>query len=378
VFETVNDVDGVEERMEFPVEFYAERPGRLWQTWHAFSNGQSRSGFRVADGARQLWVSHTDKRAIVTKSTPLAVELRVESNLQNNWTGKIVEHPTSDYKLVGNDRVNGIEALQYEAEWNNPAGTGKTQNIVWVNPKTGLPVRSARYSVDATGKKDLSVLYDHIETDVRPRADMFTFQSPEDYRLEQKNELADDAFIAGSIQCHADYLATRIVLAIDDRAALVCWLWLHEKTDSKSPAVGLRSWHVVGPPRRGSDVDLMRVEFAGANTKRPCEWHFVHQQQDRDKHWTWSLVLPRDHRPLVGTERLNVTLEGRSSGATMSFVPLRFDDERLTKILGRIQSEAFSEPSPDEAPFTLAGLRKMVDEILAAATEGDIARKRMQ
>ncbi len=355
IVETVNDVNGVAERKELPVEFYAERPGRLWQTWYGFSRDRVSSGFIVVDGARQLWVSNSDKRAIVTKSTPLAVELRVESNLQNDWTRKIVEHSIADYKLIGKDTVNGIEALQYETEWSNPDGTAKTQNIVWVNPKTGLPVRSARYSFDAAGKRELSVLYHHIETDVHPRADMFTFKPPEYCRLEQKDELADDAFIAGSVQANADHLAARFVLAIDDRAALICW-----RREKQSPD---------GPQQRAVAADLLRMEFSGATTKRPCEWHFVDQQQERNKHWTWSLVLPRDHRPLAATERLNITLAEGTSGATMNLGRLRFDDERLTKILGRIQTEAFAEPSPDEAPFTLAGLRKMVDDICAAPAD---------
>ena len=186
---------------------------------------------------------------------------------------------------------------------------------------------------------------------------MFSFEVPEGYRLEERDEPGGDQFASGSGSAGADQLAVRFVFAIDDRATLACWS--HKK---RGPD---------GPPRRGWVADVMRMEFSGAKTKRPCEWHFVQKQPDEDRVWIWSLVLPRDHRRLTAGEPLEIVFEGRGGVIGMSNGPLRFDDERLTKILERLQTEAFSEPSPDEPPFTLADMRKKIDKILAGAAESD-------
>jgi hypothetical protein len=116
---------------------------------------------------------------------------------------------------------------------------------------------------------------------------------------------------------------------------------------------------------------MMKMELTGSREKRPCQWFPVRIQQDQEFVWHWSLVVPCDGQPVNSSEALSVVFKTRLSQMSSSPHPLRFDDERLAKLLLRLQTETFSEQLPDEAPLTLAGLRQQLDRVDAGIKEQD-------
>ena len=219
-------------------------------------------------------------------------------------------------------------------------------------------MRSADY-VKVDGKEELSHLNDRIETNVPPRPDMFSFQVPEGYTLNQADELPGKPFVHSSASAGGRQSAIREMFAIDDRAVLICWM--------NQP----RPEEPVKPPDAEQDTLKIKMELTGSPAKRPCRQYPVRSQQDQDQVWHWALVVPRDRRPFNFAEVLNVVFKSGRSQMGYSNYPLRFDDERLAKLLVGLQTETFSEQPPEEAPFTLADLRKQIERIVAQPAGDD-------
>jgi outer membrane lipoprotein-sorting protein len=343
-------VDGQEKLEKFTFEYYAERPSRSWNTWIGFSPDGVRTGYHVIDGSRRLHVSHSDKLATLDKRSQLEAELRVESNLQSHWAQRLIGDAATDHKFVGKDEVNDVLALRYECI--REENGGKTRTVVWLHPVTALPVRTFVYH-HAGGQEQLWLVNDRIETNVPPRPDMFSFQVPEGYALNPANGLPGQPFVPASASGGGRQSAVRDMFAIDDRAVLICWM--------NQP----RPDEPVKRPGAEQDTLKIKLELTGSPEKRPCRQFPLRTQQDQDQVWQWALVIPSDQRPFNLAEELSVVFKSRRSQMEFSGYPLHFDDERLAKLLVRLQTETFSEQSPDEGPFTLADLRRQLDRIAA-------------
>lgn len=349
-------VNGKEKLEKFAFEYYYERPSRLWHTWHGFMPDEVRTGYSATDGPRRLFVSHTDQVATLSKGSQLAAELRVESNLQIQWTRRLIGQAPTDYRFVGKDEIRGVQALRYEC--NREADGEKTRTVVWLHPVTGFPVRSADY-VNVGGQEQLSSINDQIETNVPPRPDMFSFQAPEGYTLNQANEQTNAQFVPASASGGGRQSAMRASFAIDDRAVLICWM--------NQP----RPEEAVNPPDAEQDTLKIKMELIGSPGKRPCRQYPVRTQQDEDQVWHWALVVPRDRRPLNMADELSIVFKSRRFENSSNICPLRFNDERLAKLLVQLQKETFSEQPPEEGPFTLTDLRRQLERIVAQPADDD-------
>lgn len=350
-------VDGQEKREKFPYEHYEERPSRSWNIWYGFSPEVVRTGYSAIDGSRQMHVSHTDKLATLGEGSQLATELSVERQLQNHWAQRIIGRSETDYRLIGKEEVNGVRARRYECIRDADGET--TRTVVWLDPATGLPVRSADY-VRADGKEQLSHLNDRIETNVPPRPDMFSFQIPDGYTLNQPARQHDNAieprgepFVPASGSAGGRQAAIRDMFAIDDHAVLVCWM--------NQP----RSDEPVKQPGEESDTLKIKLELTGPTGKRLCRAFPVRTQQDQDQVWHWALVMPCDRQSIKTAEELNVVFKSRRSQMGFGQYLLRFDDERLATLLARLQRETFTEQPAEDGPFTLADLRRQLERIVA-------------
>ena len=104
----------------------------------------------------------------------------------------------------------------------------------------------------------------------------------------------------------------------------------------------------------------MKMDLIGSGQERRCQWYPVRTQQDQYLVWHWSLVVPSDGKPMTSSEELSVVFKTRFSEMASSTYPLHFDEERLVKLLLRLQTETFSEQSQDDEAFTLADLRQQL------------------
>ncbi|HEY3964610.1 MAG TPA: hypothetical protein VGM05_08690 [Planctomycetaceae bacterium] len=344
-------VDGQEKIGKFPFELYLERPSRFWHTWNGHSPDEVRTGYRVMDGSRQLFVSHTDKTAILSEASPVRVELDVEVAFQIQWTQRLTGGVPTDYRLAGEEVVNGVRALRYECIC---AAEGKrTRTVIWVSLETGFPVRSAEY-LGAKETEFLSQLNECIETNgPPPRPDLFSFQSPSGYVVEHGAEEPGTPFVPPMAMGGGRESAVRELFSIDDRAILVCWM-NQPQPDSKPKL-----------PDAQADPLKIKLELSGGSAKRPCMQVPVRVQHDQDQVWHWSLVVPHDRQAIRLSEVLAVRFASRESQMSFENCPLHFEDSRLEKLLVHLQQKTFSEQPEGESPFTLADLRKQLAEILA-------------
>jgi hypothetical protein len=281
----------------------------------------------------------------------------VEVSLQNHWAQRLVGDATTDFRLIDKEEVNGVRALRYECIREEDGE--KTRTVVWMHPETGLPVRSADYVTEA-GNERLSSLYDRIETNVPPpRTDMFSFQPPEGYTLKHETAEANAPFVRAMASAGGRQSAARETIAIDDRAILICWM--NQPRPDADPQ----------PANAEPDPLKIKLELTGSPAKRPCSHFPIREQQDQDQLWHWSLVVPRDRKPLIAGEYLAVTFKTKKSQMGFSNYPLHFEEERLAKLLMQLQTETFSEQPADETPFTLADLRKQISQVLAQPVDDD-------
>jgi hypothetical protein len=344
------EVDGKEVREKYPVERYVERPSREWHSWISFEYpGRQlhlRSGFSATDGSRALYVSDTDKEWTPTERDPFATELWIESTLQQQWARELIRGPTSEHRLAGTENLGGRQTLKYEYTRSG----GRSRCLLWLNPTTGLPVRCAAFDIGADGAEQPSLEYDQIEFDVRPRPAMFSFVPPVGYSIKPPEAPPPNPFVDGAgSQAMDDRVAVRPILAVDSLAVLVCWRHSHKRADGV--------W---------SDPDVLvvpEIELIGTSTRRDCDLVPLKTQPDGDEAWRWGLILPRDRRPLDPGEVLNFKFAFPSGSSASGFggTPLRLDDERLSKILARMQeqpSPAVMQERPSVAEGTSSGVKR--------------------
>lgn len=345
-YRSMGIVDGREKVEKTPFELYVERPSRTWHTWIGIMPDGIRTGYRVSDGKRRLFVSHDDKIAALGKESQLGCELGVEVMLQYQWAQRLAGGVPSDYRSTGREEVNGVMANRYECR--REAGGQKTRTVLWIHPDTGLPVRSAEYSGEEKAER-LAQLNERIEFDVPPpRPDMFSFEPPSGYKLAQEPVEANAPFVRAMAVGGGREAAVREVFAIDDRAMLICWM--------NQP----RADDVPQAQDAQPEPIRLKLELRGPSGNRPCEYFALRDQQDQNQVWHWSLVMPQDRKPIQSAETLSAEFQSKKAMLTFENSALRFDDSRLANLLTRLQKETFSDQSKEEAPFTLADLRKQV------------------
>jgi hypothetical protein len=171
--------------------------------------------------------------------------------------------------------------------------------------------------------------------------------------LNRASEQSGNPFVSASASGGGRQSASRDAFAIDDRAILICWM---NQPRPDEPAL---------PPGDEQDTLKIKLELTGPTGNRLCQEFPVRTQQDQDQLWHWALVVPSDRKPINLAEELKVVFKSRRSQMSFGNYPLRFDDERLAKLLVQVQTETFSEQPAEERPFTLVDLRRQLERILA-------------
>ncbi|MGQ0637157.1 MAG: LolA family protein [Planctomycetaceae bacterium] len=351
----VHLVDGKEAIEKLPIEWYAERPARYWQTLNGVSQDgggvRISHGYLACDGSRSIVVSDDEKTVVSGTTDPLATELRVEWLLHHQWIQQLIQGPTAEYTLVGTETLGGRKTLKYERVYSS--GDGRTRHVVWLNPTTGLPVRSTSFTINADGHEHVALDFEQIEINTLLRPEMFSFEAPAGYQLMRGPEGGTDDFVAGSAGSGRDRVALRHSFAIDNLAVLVCWNRHVEPADRAAPIE--------------ENPIVPQAALSSAYGTRECDLHAVQTQTEGDRTWQWSLVVPRDRRPIGATENLKMVFAD-GSRSMMSFIdgPLRLDDERLGRVIARLQGLA-TQPFPAEDSFTLVQLRWQVTRILSSS-----------
>jgi outer membrane lipoprotein-sorting protein len=331
---------------KYPVKIFAERPDCYWRTFYGFSgpdathkNVRVQSGYGAGKGTRRLSVSTNDRTATETTVTPIQNELSTEMLIQIEVPQQLLSGHLRDFVKMGAETVNGALCDVYEYSFFDVT---KAKKRLWLDPRTGLPVRIACYDVDKAGRETPTQIIDHVEVNVAASATGLLFNPPKDYRVTKaprpKNvdPLQPVAIASGSNDDVS--LGVWQCFNIDDKAVLLCWY-----CEAKS-----------GPKTAGATI---LPEFLLAGT-HPCNHKEIASTDAGGHHWNWSLVWPGQGGERIGNGGFSVVRRQKQGGRlTMGFVPLHLKEDRLKAILEEIQRTTNTRMQDSSSPFSLDTLR---------------------
>ena len=337
--------------LRFPTETYHERPYRKYGIHYGFSDDGDKlvevtTSTVVGDGSKTMMVDHDGKRAFVMPTDKINSELQVEWNLQQSLIKQILQGAPGEYQLVGTEKIGAVMCDMYE----NVDPIGKPIRIrkkLWLNPDDGMPVKLIGYVVNPD-EDELFWEWSEIHVNVDPPAEMFAFAVPESYeKVESRVEGATPSIQPqGSAGSDKHWASVWTGLIIDDRAVLVCW-------SQRTTVDGGQAWFHTAPTFSLSGVE-----------ERPCDEISLRTDVGDEDQWRWSLVLPRDKRP-VGRDSMNMvckTVGPRGDTISMGTLPLTFETGRLVKLVEEVQRRTLPADASANDVWTMEELRAKLSE----------------
>jgi hypothetical protein len=350
-------------RVESPTEFFVERPCRRWIQGCGISDDKApQITYYAHDGKLSKHVD-PDKRTFAIKDdNPLLAELAVEGMFQQMLFEGLRGGQPSQFRKVGEERINGrwcdrYEGVQLGAEtWPGSGKYSGDKSVVWLDPTSGLPVRLASYSFDGPSPDDLVVsVIEDIEFNVAPRPEMFDFEPPAGYQVaDLRGKQEPPGFSSSSGNFDECTGIGPPALNIDDRAVLICWAAYDvSQTPYLEP-------EIEGPPGRIIPPGKFRVESG------LIKYHLVFVRTDaaKDFHWRWSLLVPVGPDRQIGDDSPTLRMNGKGGGSmNLGFSGLRFQRERLERLVVEVQRLTLPPDAPPDAAFTLPQIEALIDQV---------------
>jgi hypothetical protein len=333
---------------KYPVKYFVERPDCYWHTWYGFSGPgatrkdvEVRSGYVAGKGQRRLYASYGDKKAFAATVPAFQNELSAEMLIQTQLPQQFLSGNLRDFVRKGKEAVNGVPCDVYEHSFEDPG----SKNRVWLDPKTGFPVRIVSYDIDQAGRETPTHVIDHVEVNIPASATGLAFDPPEGYQITHSPQSQTDSLVPVTSGSSGNAsVGLWHGFNIDDRAVLLCWYFepLSASTD-------------------GDAKEPMTFLLAGAD---PCKHVDVATAEGSGHVWKWSLVFPKKRGDRIGGDSLTavhfVTRTGRM--LRMEDMPLRLSEGRLNAILVEIQRLSKTTVAGSPRPFTLETLRAKIAE----------------
>lgn len=333
---------------KYPVKIFAERPDCYWHTSYGFSGPDAthkdvrvRSSYAVGKGTKLLSVSLDDKTAVEMTVAAIQNELSTESFIQSQLPQQWLSGRLQDFVKTGTETVNNVPCDVYAHAFDNP----KSKKRLWLDPKTGFPVKIASYDIDKAGQETLTHIFDHVEVNIPASATGLSFDAPEGYQVTKapQSKTVNPLQMGGSGSNGDVSLGVWNCFNIDDKAVLLCW-YCERQSGSKT-----------------GDTTI-QPEFLLAGT-RPCHRIDVASADMGDHHWNWSLVWPKQAGERIGNDDFSVIHRPKKGGSlSMGSFPLRLQEDRLKAILEEVQRSTKTSVRGSSEPFTLDTLRTRLAE----------------
>ena len=345
------EMDG-EKTERYPIEWFAERPNRYCIVGYGISPGKVTEFFQASDGERSIRVNHERKHAVVGTADALSrLSCRSRLLLQNEPRGFAHgERPAAGYKQVAVEEVNGVRTFVYEQVTRREGAPG-FRSVVWLNPRTGLPVKSALYRLEASGEEKVQFLFDQIDVNQPPPAHLFTFRAPDGYQVDKApaRRSVSELYSLGSGATGTHRLSGLFAFNIEDRAVLLCWSY----ENGASPAL----------TEEALENHLPRMTITAGAGNRACSQRFLRSDQGKGETWRWSLVVPEDRKPIT-EDVLDLVMKIPQKGQmTVSAHPLRFPRERLAEIIQRAQQVTAPEALSKEGVISLDRIENVLKQM---------------
>jgi outer membrane lipoprotein-sorting protein len=335
----------------FPTEFYCGRPLLQYHRSYGFSHDAAErlsvtKRILVSDGKQTMLLDEDNKTATFTPTDPLAAELQVQSWLQMRLFEPLRLAEAGEFRRISEELIDEQLCHVYE-HVDSPEEPMRFRTRIWIDPNNGMPMRVVTHALERNGTEEIFFEWNEIGINVDPPADMFAFQVPEDYqRTEPALPNANNSILiggGGSISAGGKAASFSLgpMLNIDDRAVLLAWsLQSTGKNVKDGP-----QWFDIQPEFTLEDA-----------ARRVCDEITLHTDKSGDQQVRWSLIVPRDGRPL-GAASLGIVY--RLNGSTGSFggKPLEIKAERLPKLIDEIQQRTLSEDADKAEIWTLEEIR---------------------
>jgi outer membrane lipoprotein-sorting protein len=351
--------------MAYPTEYFYERPYRQYRNTYSFmDNGRQltvASAVFIGDGERSMLIDEDQRTATFKPANKLEAELMVESAIQQRLFEELGEKKLGDFEKVAAERINDIVCDVYQLKpgrergglfVDGPDNLPQFRTRLWLNPKDGMPVKVACYEVESTGKEQIWWEWSEIGINVDPPEGMFSFQLPDGYEeveaeaAANSNSMASISGGAGSSTKDGTTVSLQsgVAFNIDDKGILYCW--------------SLRIAGKDGPRWFESQPDFSLEGVA----HRPCEEITLRTDDNGEHQERWSLVIPRDRRPL-GNSSLNMIHRYGGNTGSMNLKPLEFSPNRLKEIVEECQRRTLPVNHEPADIWTLEELRQKLAEI---------------
>jgi outer membrane lipoprotein-sorting protein len=341
--------------LAFPTEIFHERPLRSYHTSYGFSFARDRKldevtkRLVVSDGEQSMTLDDDEKTATFTPVDKLLSELRIESSIQRRFLQQIREPASAGFKHVGEEIINDVNCTVYE-HLDAPGRPLRSRTRIWIDAKTDLPAKAAGYTIERDGAEYIHWEWSEIIINADPPPEMFSFTVPEGYeRIEGKQRDAFDAVVGmsggGGMSANgksASHLSGANI-NIDDKAVLYCW---SVKTTDKDGT----KWFDGQPEFSLDDGD-----------RRPCDEITLRTDKLGERQARWSLIVPRDGRPLNGATMSSIYRLGKNTSA-MENRPLVLKPKRLPELIEELQRRTMPPDSNADDIWTLDELRAKIAE----------------
>lgn len=339
--------DGALKVERFPLEFYAERPSRFWSNGHSFFYDRKQKLTNVAhqytasDGERSIYVSHSERLAVIRPTSQLEAQLLTEQTLQGRIFDRLLVGLPEAYRHVGTENVQGVACNVYECHQASKVGF-RDRCRLWLDRRSGMPVRMKAWTTFDDRPEELDYEYHTIRINGPPREGMFSFKAPEDYQVNViKGEAKPLSLPEGPSSSGGGLSFYRwIPFNIDDRAVLYCW-----RISSQ-----FKQENLLQP--------MPELLLGRPGEERPCR----HVLLRFDPKWNWSLFLPqREGDRLDLDDQLAVVFKAKGVVDQSGGRPLRLPPEQLELILAEVQRSSIPPDSGIE-PITLQRIRAAIDK----------------
>lgn len=317
-----------------PFELFAKHPGQVRVNGvPVYRSEQGKTQLvqtfdTLITGNQQLQIDEKDKIIMQTAESDVECQLLVAQTLQQQLMLMFGARDTADFKKTGSEKIGAVTADLYERKLTLSNASCRVN--VWIDPATGLPIRTTLYQSDNNGPESLVARFDTIEANAPLPPAAFTFTPPADFKVIQMTP--DDP--AGA-RANDVLFNVRFAIALDPTHSLICW----RAYDTGHPADDLT---LFSDPQ--IQLDIRGLQDA------PIHERFLRADPSHAGfHWRWSL-LTADAPAGQLADPVAMQVISRGSSTSTSFIPVTLPATDLPALLEKAQRLTLP---PDQAPLTL-------------------------
>ncbi|HTV46820.1 MAG TPA: sigma-70 family RNA polymerase sigma factor [Phycisphaerae bacterium] len=253
-----------------PIELYAQQPDLC--RIKGFNGSQSTDVIITAEHV--LTIDPVSKTATIEPENRSDAEYQVADILQNGV--QMLFGGAQNFKQLRSETLSGIQTDVYQGQIPEQG-----EIDVWVNPVTGLPVKTAFYQPDSKQPDQPIGEFDTIEFNPSIPAAVFAPKIPPDYTIIQSKPI--DAVSGGGLNGSSAFTygnmhaCIRYSIALGNGDVLMCW-YLY---DDRNPADDLKL------------PDAKNTLTITSMTGVVYSEHLLHADvTPQGYHWRWSLLRP--------------------------------------------------------------------------------------